>query len=55
MKFIQIKNLITSLNERFNHKFLPIAEREHLFSDCTGYAYANIHREFMKGRITLIG
>ena len=23
--------------------------------DCTGYAYANIHREFMKGRITLIG
>ena len=24
-------------------------------ADCTAYAYANIHREFMKGRITLIG
>ncbi len=24
-------------------------------ADCTAYAYANIHEEFMKGRITLIG
>lgn len=24
-------------------------------ADCTAYAYANIHQEFMKGRITLIG
>ena len=24
-------------------------------ADCTAYAYANIHEEFMKGRITIIG
>ena len=24
-------------------------------ADCTAYAYANIHQEFMQGRITLIG
>lgn len=24
-------------------------------ADCTAYAYANVHRDFMKGRITLIG
>ena len=24
-------------------------------ADCTAYAYANIHRDFMQGRITLIG
>ena len=24
-------------------------------ADCTAYAYANMHEEFMKGRITLIG
>ena len=24
-------------------------------ADCTAYAYANTHREFMQGRITLIG
>lgn len=24
-------------------------------ADCTAYAYANVHQEFMKGRITLIG
>ena len=24
-------------------------------ADCTAYAYANIHQEFMRGRITLIG
>lgn len=24
-------------------------------ADCTAYAYANMHQEFMKGRITLIG
>ncbi len=24
-------------------------------ADCTAYAYGNIHRDFMKGRITLIG
>ena len=24
-------------------------------ADCTAYAYANLHEEFMKGKITLIG
>ena len=24
-------------------------------ADCTAYAYANLHREFMRGKITLIG
>lgn len=24
-------------------------------ADCTAYAYANIHRDFMKGKITLVG
>lgn len=24
-------------------------------ADCTAYAYANIHKEFMKGKVTLIG
>ena len=24
-------------------------------ADCTAYAYANFHQEFMRGRITLIG
>ena len=24
-------------------------------ADCTAFAYANLHREFMKGKITLIG
>ena len=24
-------------------------------ADCTAYAYANMHREFMRGKVTLIG
>ena len=24
-------------------------------ADCTAYAYANVHQEFMKGKITIIG
>lgn len=24
-------------------------------ADCTAYAYANVHQEFMRGKITLIG
>ena len=24
-------------------------------ADCTAYAYANFHQEFMKGKVTLIG
>lgn len=26
-----------------------------LAADCTAYAYANVHEDFMKGKITLIG
>lgn len=33
----------------FNHSHLLIA------ADCTAYAYANIHQDFMKNKITLIG
>ncbi len=33
----------------FNGAMLLIA------ADCTAYAYANIHEDFMKGKITLIG
>ena len=24
-------------------------------ADCTAYAYANMHRDFMKGRVTIVG
>jgi len=24
-------------------------------ADCTAYAYANVHQEFMRGKVTLIG
>ncbi|MEL7648199.1 MAG: 4Fe-4S dicluster domain-containing protein [Sedimentibacter sp.] len=35
----------------------PYFEGAHILvaADCTAYAYANIHQDFMKGRITLIG
>ncbi len=35
----------------------PYFENAHLLiaADCTAYAYANIHNDFMKGKITLIG
>ncbi len=35
----------------------PYFENAHLLvaADCTAYAYANIHEEFMKNKITLIG
>lgn len=45
---IQIK-LIGTLNPKFNDCDLLIA------ADCTAYAYANIHKEFIKDRVTLIG
>lgn len=45
---IQIK-LIGTENPSFNECDLLIA------ADCTAYAYANIHSEFIKGRVTLIG
>lgn len=45
---IQIK-LIGTENPSFNGCDLLIA------ADCTAYAYANIHSEFIKGRVTLIG
>lgn len=45
---IQLK-LIGTLNPKFNDCDLLIA------ADCTAYAYAYIHDEFIKGRVTLIG
>jgi len=35
----------------------PYFDNAHLLiaADCTAYAYANIHQDFMKGKITLIG
>ena len=35
----------------------PYLENAHLLvaADCTAYAYANIHEEFMRNKITLIG
>ena len=35
----------------------PYLDDEHLLiaADCTAYAYANIHNDFMRGKITLIG
>ncbi len=45
---VQIK-LISTDNPAFNGCDLLIA------ADCTAYAYANIHKEFIKDRVTLIG
>lgn len=42
-------NLVPVNAPYFNGAKLLIA------ADCTAYAYANIHEDFMKGRITLIG
>ncbi|TCK97828.1 4Fe-4S binding protein [Natranaerovirga hydrolytica] len=42
-------DLISPFAEYLKHADLLIA------ADCTAYAYANIHNEFIKGRITLIG
>lgn len=35
----------------------PYFDNSHILvaADCTAYAYANIHEEFMKGKVTLIG
>ncbi|MBU9745064.1 4Fe-4S binding protein [Lachnospiraceae bacterium ASD3451] len=35
----------------------PYFDRAHLLvaADCSAYAYGNFHREFMKGKVTLIG
>jgi hypothetical protein len=35
----------------------PYFDNSHILvaADCTAYAYANIHQEFMKGKVTLIG
>ena len=35
----------------------PVFDQAHLLiaADCTAYAYAGLHEEFMKGRVTLIG
>ena len=45
---VQIK-LVSPFAPCFNGADLLIA------ADCTAYAYANIHEEFMKGKISLIG
>lgn len=44
----QIKLLPTKANFYDGAKLLIAA-------DCTAYAYANMHEEFMKGKITIIG
>ncbi len=44
----QIK-LLPSVGDFYNGAKLLIA------ADCTAYAYANMHEDFMKGRITIIG
>lgn len=44
----QIK-LLPTAGEFYNGAKLLIA------ADCTAYAYANMHEEFMKGRVTMIG
>ena len=45
---VQIK-LISPMAPYFDGADILVA------ADCTAYAYANIHQEFMKGKITLIG
>lgn len=45
---VQIK-LVSPMAPYFNGADILVA------ADCTAYAYANIHQEFMKGKITLIG
>lgn len=45
---VQIK-LVSPNAPYFNGSHILIA------ADCTAFAYANIHQDFMKGRITLIG
>lgn len=32
-----------------------LMEQSSIAADCTAYAYANMHEEFMKGKITIIG
>ena len=45
---VQIK-LVSPMAPYFDRADILVA------ADCTAYAYANIHQEFMKGKITLIG
>jgi len=42
-------NLVNSRAEYFNNADLLVA------ADCTAYAYADFHKDFIKGRITVIG
>ena len=45
---MQLK-LVSPMAPYFNGSHILVA------ADCTAYAYANIHNDFMKGKITLIG
>ncbi|WP_313344391.1 4Fe-4S dicluster domain-containing protein [Sedimentibacter sp.] len=45
---VQLK-LVSPMAPYFNESHVLVA------ADCTAYAYANIHNDFMKGKITLIG
>jgi len=45
---VQLK-LVSPMAPYFNGSHILVA------ADCTAFAYANIHNDFMKGKITLIG
>ncbi|NYB73671.1 4Fe-4S dicluster domain-containing protein [Sedimentibacter hydroxybenzoicus DSM 7310] len=45
---VQLK-LVSPMAQYFNGSHILVA------ADCTAYAYANIHNDFMRGKITLIG
>ena len=36
-------------------RYVLFTAEERIAADCTAYAYANLHEEFMRGKITLIG
>ncbi|TCT16815.1 4Fe-4S dicluster protein [Natranaerovirga pectinivora] len=61
-KVEEVKELVSQLNQwpvqiHLISPNAPYLEDADLLiaADCTAYAYANIHNEFIKGRITLIG
>ena len=36
-------------------KLLSSKDAKKVYTNCTAYAYANVHQEFMRGKVTLIG